>query len=438
MTSTTFRSLGVYNYRTWAIGALVANMGTWMERTAQDWLVLTELTDNSAVAVGTVMALQFGPPIVLLPITGYVADHIDHRKILLVTKSVIGVLALLLGLLTISGTVELWQVYIFAGLLGCTTAFDSPARQVFVSALVNRENLANAVALNSASFNMARMMGPGMAGLLIAVVGTGWVFVIAAGALAGVIVALVLLRTEELHRDKRARKGSGGIVEGFRYVWRRPDILVVLVIIAVFGTFALNFPIYIATMATEVFHKGAGEYGLLSSVMAIGSLGGSLLAARRAHPRVSLLMAAGAMFGIGGTLAALMPGYWSFAAMLILVGLAAQTLTTSANSVVQLSTDPEIRGRVMAIYVGIIMGGTPLGAPIVGWVADTYGARWGLGVGAAAGFVCALIGVVYFVKYRNLRVHYRRWRPYLTYGDREEAITELATSEIEIQRGGSV
>ena len=438
MKSATFSSLAVYNYRTWAIGAIVANMGTWMERTAQDWLVLTQLTDNSAIAVGVVMALQFGPPIALLPITGYVADHIDHRKILLVTKSVIGVLALLLGILTITGVVELWQVYIFAGLLGCTTAFDSPARQVFVSALVDRENLANAVALNSASFNMARMLGPGLAGLLIAVVGTGWVFVIASGALTGVIIALLILDTDTLRREERAKKGAGGIVEGFRYVWHRPDILIVLVIVALFGTFALNFPIYIATMATEVFHKGAGEYGLLSSVMAIGSLGGSLLAARRAHPRVSLLMAAAAVFGVAGTVAAMMPGYWSFAAMLIIVGLSAQTLTTSANSVVQLSTDPEVRGRVMAIYVGIIMGGTPLGAPVIGWVADTYGARWGLIVGAAAGFACALAGVIYQVKYRNLRVHYHRWRPYLIYGDREEAVTELATSEIEIQRSSSV
>ncbi|MCX7522504.1 MFS transporter [Microbacterium sp. STN6] len=438
MTSTTFRSLAGFNYRMWAAGALVSNVGTWMQRTAQDWLVLTELTHNDAVAVGIVMALQFGPPILLLPVTGYVADRFDRRKVLMVTQATMGVLGLLLGILTVTGLVALWQVYIFALLLGCTAAFDAPARQVFVSALVERENLSNAVALNSASFNVARMIGPAVAGLLIAAVGTGWVFLINAASFAAVLTSLNLLRRDQLHYSARSAVGRGNLIEGFRYVRHRPDIIVILVIVFIIGTFGLNFPIFTSTMATVVFHKGAGEYGILSSIMAVGSVTGALLSARRAHPRVALLFVAAAIFGVGCALAALMPGYWAFALSLVVIGISAQTLTTSANSVVQLSTDPLVRGRVMAIYMAIFMGGTPIGAPIVGWVANAFGPRWALAVGAASGFAAAAVGVYYLVKYRSMRVRYARWRPYLTFGGRDQAESDLATSEIEIQRGGPV
>lgn len=427
--SATFRSLAGYNYRMWAAGAIVSNVGTWMQRTAQDWLVLTELTHNNAVAVGTVMALQFGPPILLLPVTGFVADRFDRRRVLMTTQATMGVLGLLLGILTVSGAVQLWHVYVFALLLGCTAAFDAPARQVFVSALVEKHNLSNAVALNSTSFNVARMIGPAVAGLLIAAVGTGWVFLINAVTFAAVLTSLKLLRKEELHYSARLKAGRGNLTQGFRYVRHRPDIVVILVIVFIIGTFGLNFPIFTSTMATVVFHKGAGEYGILSSIMAVGSVAGALLAARRERPRVGLLFAGAAIFGVGCTLAAVMPGYWGFAASLTVIGISAQTLTTSANSVVQLSTDPAVRGRVMAIYMAIFMGGTPIGAPIVGWVANAFGPRWALGVGAAAGFAAAFVGVLYLVKYRRMRVRYNRWRPYLTLGDREEAAEEIGANE---------
>jgi MFS family permease len=434
----TFRSLAVFNYRVWAGGAVVSNIGTWMQRTAQDWLVLTELTHNNAVAVGTVMALQFGPPIVLLPVTGWVADRFDRRKVLMTTQAVMGVLGLLLGLLTVSGAVQLWHVYIFALLLGCTAAFDAPARQVFVSSLVDRSNLSNAVALNSTSFNIARMIGPAVAGTLIAVVGTGWVFLINAASFAAVLASLMLLRKNELHHTDRAPGKHGGMMEGFRYVRNRPDLLSIFVMIFIVGTFGLNFPIFISTMATVVFHQGAGEYGILSSIMAIGSVAGALLAARRDKPRVALLFVGAAIFGVGCTLAAVLPGYWLFAVALVIIGVSAQTLTTSANSVVQLSTDPLVRGRVMALYMAIFMGGTPIGAPIVGWVADTFGPRWGLAVGAGAGFAAAAVGLLYLVKYRKLRVRYDSGRLRLAFADREEAQEDLATSEIAIQRSGPV
>jgi MFS family permease len=435
----TFRSLAIFNYRVWAAGAIVSNVGTWMQRTAQDWLVLTELTHNNAVAVGVVMALQFGPPIVLLPVTGWVADRFDRRRVLMVTQASMGVLGLLLGLMTVTGIVQLWHVYIFALLLGSAAAFDAPARQVFVSSLVDRRNLSNAVALNSTSFNIARMIGPAVAGVLIAAVGTGWVFLINAATFAAVLASLVLLRKDEFFLSERSAGGkAGGLIDGFRYVKNRPDLIVIFVIIFIIGTFGLNFPIFISTMATVVFHQGAGEYGVLSSVMAIGSVAGALLAARREKPRVALLFVGAAVFGVGCTLAAVMPGYLLFALALIVVGVSAQTLTTSANSVVQLSTDPHVRGRVMAIYMAIFMGGTPLGAPIVGWVADTFGPRWGLAVGAGAGFASAAVGVLYLVKYRRMRVRYASGRLRLAFGDPEQAREDLATSEIDVQRGGPV
>ena len=399
----TFRSLRNFNYRVWAAGAIVSNVGTWMQRVAQDWLVLTQLTHKNATAVGVVMALQFGPQLLLLPLTGFAADHLDRRKLLLATQAAMGALALGLGILTVAGLVQLWHVYVFALLLGCVSAFDTPARQTFVSDLVGEADLSNAVALNSTSFNAARMIGPAVAGVLIATVGSGWVFLINAASFAAVIGSLCFLRVGELHSRVRAPGTSGSLAEGFRYVWTRPDIKAVLVMFFLIGTFGANFPIFISTMSVTVFHAGAGQYGFLSSMMAIGSVAGALLAARRDKPHIALLLAGAATFGLGCALAAIMPTYQLFALALIIIGVSTQTFTTAANSTVQLSTEPAMRGRVMAILLALAIGGTPIGAPIVGWVADTYGPRWALGVGAAAGVSAAIVGIRYLAKYGNLR-----------------------------------
>jgi MFS family permease len=399
-----FRSLRTFNYRVWAGGAIVSNIGTWMQRTAQDWLVLTQLTHRNATAVGTVMALQFGPQLLLLPWTGLAADHLDRRKLLLATQGAMGVLALGLGLLTIAGLVQLWHVYLFALLLGCVSAFDAPARQTFVSELVGKADLSNAVALNSTSFNAARLIGPAIAGVLIAAIGSGWVFLVNAASFAAVLGALCLLRRGELQARERASLRRGSLVEGLRYVWRRPDLKAVLLMLFLIATFGLNFPIFISTMAVTVFHAGASQYGLLTSIMAIGSVAGALLSARRAKPRIALLLAGAAIFGLGCMLAAFMPSYALFGLALVVIGMSAQTFTTTANATVQLSTEPVMRGRVMAIYLAIALGGTPFGAPIVGWVADVFGPRWALGVGAAAGFGAAIVGLRYLARYRHLRV----------------------------------
>ena len=399
-----FRSLDRFNYRLWAGGALVSNVGTWMQRTAQDWLVLTQLTHRNATAVGVVMALQFGPQLLLLPFTGFAADHLDRRKLLLATQGAMGALALGLGILTLAGLVQLWHVYVFAFLLGCAAAFDAPARQTFVSELVGEGDLSNAVGLNSTSFNIARMIGPALAGALIATVGTGWVFLINAASFAAVIASLSFLRLGELHRTSRAVRSPGSFAEGFRYIRKRPDLKTVLLMLFLIGTFGLNFPIFIATMSVTVFRAGAGQYGLLTSIMAIGSVAGALLAARRVKPRIAILFAAAALFGFGCALSAAMPNSWLFGAALIIVGLSAQTFTTTAISIVQLSTEPVMRGRVVAILLAVALGGTPVGAPIVGWVADRFGPRWAISVAAAAGFLAALAGFRYLVKSRRLRV----------------------------------
>ncbi|WP_321939175.1 MFS transporter [Paraburkholderia sp. J8-2] len=386
-----FRSLKSYNYRVWSAGALVSNVGTWMQRTAQDWLVLTGLTHHSAAAVGIVMGLQFGPQMLFMPWSGFAADHFDQRKLLMLTQALLGALAIALGVLTVTGLVQLWQVYVFAFLFGCTTAFDSPVRQTFVSELVGDADLSNAVALNSTSFNAARMIGPAVAGLVIASVGVGWAFLLNGLSFVAVLISLTRLRVDELRSAKRKQPAKGGIAAGFRYVWARPDLRAILVMLFLIGTFGLNFPIFISTMAVNVFHADAGRYGLLSSLMAVGTMSGAFFGAGRSQPRFVSLLFAAAAFGVGCVLASVAPGYWWFGGALVMIGIAALTFTTETNSLMQLSTEPGMRGRVLAIRLAVALGGTPIGAPIVGWIADHWGPRWALLVGAASGFAAAIV-----------------------------------------------
>ena len=388
-----FRSLRGFNYRVWVGGAFVSNVGTWMQRTAQDWLVFTQLTHHDASAVGLVMALQFGPQLLLLPWTGFAADHFNQRKLLIATQATMGGLALALGVVTVLGVVQLWHVYVFAFLFGSAAAFDAPVRQTFVAELVGDEDLHNAVALNSTSFNAARMIGPAISGVVIAATGTGWAFLINGASFIAVLISLALLRTPELHPNARAHRAKGSFTEGLRYVWRRPDLKAILLMLFLIGTFGLNFPIFISTMAVGVFHAGARGYGLLSSIMAIGTVAGALLGAGRDKPRFGLLLVGAGAFGLGCILAALAPSYWVFAIALVIIGVATLTFTNTTNSLMQLSTEPAMRGRVMALRVGIALGATPIGAPIVGWVANLFGPRWAMGVGAAAGFAAAIVGV---------------------------------------------
>ena len=388
-----FRSLRSTNYRIWAAGALVSNIGSWMQRTAQDWIVLVELSDHSATAVGIVMGLQFAPQILLLPFTGYAADHLNRRKLVFCTQATMGLLALALGVLVVTDSVRLWHVYAFAFLLGCAAAFDSPARQTFISELVDEGLLPNAVALNSTSFNAARMVGPAIAGLLIASIGSGWVFLLNALSFVAVLASLTVLRT--LPPSHGADHKRGSLLDGFRYVLHRPDLKTALVMLFLIGTFGLNFPIFISTMSVGVFHAGAGAYGVLTSLMAAGSMLGALMTAARVKPGIPVLLGGALIFGLACAVAAAMPNYALFGIVLIVVGSAAQTVTTSTNSFVQMSTEPGMRGRVIAILLAIALGGTPIGAPIVGWIADQFGARWALAVGAMSGILAAGVAFIY-------------------------------------------
>jgi MFS family permease len=404
--SAMFRSFRTFNYRTWFFGAVISNIGGWMQATAQDWVVLTELTNNDAAAMGATMALQFGPPLVLVSVTGWVADRFDRRKVLLTTQSILMLLALGVAALLLTGVMTLPLMFCFAAAFGVTNAFDAPARQAFVSDMVSREDTSNAVALNSASFNMARLIGPAVGGLAIVALGSGWVFVANAVTFLAMLIALLLIRRNELIPRTKGGKNSAGLAAGFHYVLTRPDLLVVFVMVFLIGAFGMNFPIFASTMALE-FHQGADGYGLLSSVLAIGSLAGALLAARRDRARVRVIVISAAGFGVASLISALMPSYWSYAAVLIFVGFSTVTMLTTANGYVQTTTDAALRGRVLALYMAVVMGSTPIGAPIAGWLADTFGPRAAISVGGFAGILAGAIGIGWMLWSGRLHRHER-------------------------------
>ncbi|MGD8167425.1 MFS transporter [Herbiconiux sp. P16] len=415
--SAMFRSLSSINYRIWFAGALVSNVGTWMQRTAQDWIVLTELTNHDAAALGITVALQLGPQLLLVPVSGLIADRLNKRHTLMATQISMGVLGLALGIIVLTGTAQLWIVYVFALLLGIASAIDAPVRQTFVAELVSGANVSNAVALNSASFNAARTIGPAIAGLLVAVIGAGWVFIINAVTFAAVVVSLKFIRIGAAQLMKQAPRAKGQLLAGFRYVRRRPDLMIIFVIVFVIGTFGFNYQIFTSTMATVEFGQGSAGFGLLTSIMAIGSVAGALVSASRDRPRVQLVFLASATFGVSALAAALAPSYWVFAGTLVLIGFSGQILMTTANGTVQTTTDPTMRGRVMALYMAIFMGGTPIGAPLVGAIANTLGPRWALGVAAAAGVAAFLIGAAWLVLHRKLRLRLGPDRlPHIVFG----------------------
>lgn len=372
--SRTFSSLSIPNYRIWFFGALISNVGTWMGRIAQDWVVLVELTDGSASALGIVTGLQFLPMLLLAPFAGAISDRFPKRRVLVVTQSIMCLTAVLMGVLVLTGTAELWHMYALAFMQGSGAAVDAPTRQAFVSEVVGQENIANAVSLNSASFNGARLIGPAAAGLLIAWIGTGPTFLVNAASFLSVLLALVLMDGALLHPAPRAT-GKGRVREGLAYVRHRPDLLVILTLVFCLGTFGMNFGMTNALMATEVFGKGAEEYGLLGSIMAIGSLSAALTAARRPRPRLRHLMVALYGFSLASLVLALAPNYVVFSIALVPAGFCALLAMTTANAMVQLSVDPALRGRVMALYMAIFMGGTPLGSPAIGWIGEHFGAR---------------------------------------------------------------
>ncbi|MFF8993264.1 MFS transporter [Streptomyces sp. NPDC014983] len=425
-TSSMFSSLKVRNYRLFFIGQVVSNTGTWMQRIAQDWLVLS-LTGSSA-AVGITTALQFLPMLLFGLYGGVLVDRLPKRPTLLVTQSAMALSGLALAALTLSGHVHVWHVYLAAFFVGLATVVDNPARQSFVSEMVGPDQLHNAVSLNSANFQSARLVGPAVAGLMITGVGTGWAFLANGLSFAAPITGLLLMRARELYPVKRTPRGKGQLREGLHYVAGRPELIWPVVLVGFIGTFGFNFPVWLSAFAGNVFHVGAGGYSLLNTLMALGSLGGALLAARRGSARMRLLIFAALTFGALETVASLAPSYWLFALLMVPIGIFGLTVNVTANTTVQMATDPAMRGRVMSLFMMVFMGGTPLGAPIIGWITDTYGARVGFALGGVVsalaaggiGMVLARVGGL------RLSVGWHGGAPRLRFVPRERK--ELATA----------
>ncbi|MGH3793750.1 MAG: MFS transporter [Pseudonocardiaceae bacterium] len=388
-----FVSLRVRNYRLFALGQVVSLIGTWGQRVAQDWLVL-ELSGGSPVALGVAVALQFTPTLVFSLWAGVLADRYAKRRLLIATQVAMGLCALLLGLLDVSGMAQLWHVYLLCVLLGCFSAVDVPVRQSFVMEMVGGEQVANAVALNSMTFNMARIVGPAAAGFAIVAIGTGWVFLANAASFAGVVIGLLLMDPARLHHSAPVPRQGGQLREGLRYVRGRPDLSILLTLLFFVAMFGLNFTTVLPVMARNVFGRGADAYGTLSTLLAVGTLAGATLAARRSgrgRPRRRLVLGAALVFGLSEVVAGLMPTYPAFGLMLVPCGAAMLTFTTAANATVQLSVDPIMRGRVMGLYMLLFLGGNPIGGPLMGWIAEAVDGRAPIIVGGAATMLAALV-----------------------------------------------
>ena len=383
----TFSSLRIRNFRLYFTAQLISVSGTWMQSVAQAWLVL-HLTD-SGVDLGIVVGLQFLPMLILGPFGGLVADRVNKRSLLFITQTAGGVLALVLGILVVSHTVVLWQVYLLAGLLGVVNLFDNPARQTFMMELVGRDDLPNAVSLNTVVMNASRVVGPAIGGVIITLFGLGVCFFVNAASYVAVIVGLAMMRVADLHRTEPVERAKGQVRDGFRYVWRTPALRNVLLAVALIGVFAYNFTVTLALLAKGTFHGGAGTYAVLTSCMGAGAIVGGLFAAHRSRPTPRLLQVLALTFG--GLLAAvaLAPTLVAADVLIVAMGAASVGFIATANATLQLTSDPAMRGRVMALYAMAFLGTTPIGAPLVGAIAQATSPRVALMVGAVATVVAA-------------------------------------------------
>jgi MFS family permease len=411
-----FRALSVRNYRLYASGQLVSNTGTWMARVTQDWLVYHILTHDNSFALGCVTALQFIPSLAFSMYGGMLGDRYPKRLVLTITQSVMAAVSLLAGVLIAVHAMALWSICVIAFVFGIASALDMPVRQAFVLEMVGRETLQNAVSLNSAAFNVSRMLGPAVAGLLIEAFGTAPSFFINAVSYLAVIAGMLAMTKVDLHSAPLVVRARGQLREGILYVRNRADLLLPVVLMGFIGTFGFNFAITNALVAQGTFHRGAGSYGILSTAQAVGALGGALIAARRRQqPRVRLLVGAALVFGVLVGVSGFMPSYTLFMLILIPIGGAGILLATSCNATLQLTAAPHMQSRVMALYTTTFVGCAPFGSLLSGWLGGVLGPRWALGfdggVCAAAAIVC---GVVYA---RTQHIDVRPWdRSHLSTG----------------------
>ncbi|MFI6130161.1 MFS transporter [Micromonospora sp. NPDC051141] len=408
--STMFQSLRVRNYRLFATGQLIKLIGVWMMFIAQDWLVL-ELSDNSATALGVVTALQFTPVLLLTLLSGRLADRYDKRMLLFVANAFWTVLALGMSMLVVTGVVRLWHVFAFAALLGVANAVETPVRQAFVSELVGVTLLPNALSLNAAVFNSARIIGPAVAGLAIAAFDVGPVFLVTALSSVAPLVNVVKMRPAELHRKDLPPAGErdqARVVDGLRYVARRPDLLLPMVVMSVIGMSLFNFQLTLAALAKTVFNTGAASFGLFSTVLAVGALVGALAGTgRRSRPSVWLVLGAAIGCASFGTLVGLAPAYWMVVALLPPTGFFMIFFAQAANQRVQLGVDASFRGRVMALWVLVFLGTNPVGAPIIGWTAETFGAGASIWIGGLISLAAALLALTWQLRRSGARLRLR-------------------------------
>lgn len=422
-----FRTLRLHNFRLWIIGALLANIGGWAQRTAQDWLVLTELTHDDAVAVGISLSLQFGPIFVLGPFIGPLIDRLPARRIILWSTILETILGLVLGLAVLMGYATLPLVYALALALGIVQTFEAPARQVFVNELVGTANVSNAIGLNSMMFNTSRLVGPALAGITIATVGTGWTLFGSAAMYIVAVVAIIALRTRELHPVRKNTKKRGQFRDGLRYIGSRKDLIVLLVMVFIVGALTFNFGIFSSTMAVVEFGLGAHDYGFITSALAVGSITGALLVARSTRPRLSVITVGAAVIAIGGTLAAVAPTVTTFVVLYPILGLGAILMVATTNSYIQTTTDESYRGRVMAIYSTVLIGGTPFGSPLCGWVSNEFGPRWAIAVAALGGLIAALIALIWMRAAHKIPTHETFRSAFASGGSEVDTATQLIT-----------
>lgn len=388
----TFSSLANPNYRLYFSGQAVSMVGTWMQRVAQGWLVL-QLT-GSGTALGVVVALQTLPVLVIGPYGGVVADRMDKRRLMIGLQSMMGVLALILGILTITNAIAIWMIYVLAFLLGLATCFENPARQSFILELVGAKDLRNAVSLNSVLVNVARAVGPAVAGTVIAAGGLGICFLINAVSFVAVVASLVRLDVDKLNPTEPAIRKRGQLREGFAYVWRTPELRAPLLMMALVGCLAYEFTVVLPIVAEQTFDGDAQLYGFMTAAMGVGAVIGGLFVAARGATGLTALIRSSGVFGVAILAAALAPYLWMELAALALVGATSIGFMARGNSTLQLEAAPSMRGRVMALWAVAFLGSTPIGGPIAGWVAEHFGGRAALAMGAAACFVAVALGMV--------------------------------------------
>ncbi len=400
----TFASLRVPNYRRFAASNLVANTAVWMQRIAMDWLVLQ--LSGSVAAVGITVFMQFTPMLFFGLYGGVLADRYSKQRLLILTQSSAAALAALLAVLTLTGTIQVWHVYAISFTLGLVTVVDNPARQVFVNELVGPAYLRNAISLNSSIFQLGGLIGPALGGILITAVGGGWSFAINSAACVAVVLSLMTLDRSKLHASPAAPRGKGQLREGIRYVGRKPVIFWTVVMVAVLAVFAFNMPVFLAAYANDVFKVGAQGYGVFNALVAAGALTGALASTRRTSVRLSMVVATAAALGIVQAAAGFAPDEVAFSLLLVGIGVGNLLFITAANSLVQMSSNVQIRGRVISLYILVLLGGQALGGPLMGWIVEALGPHTAMMISGLVPAAAAVVVALLIARHASLRLRF--------------------------------